>query len=179
MKKLTALLLVMALLLSAGSVLAGSAEKYEIRYDDRMIVETVIPEGYDVLRHDVEDGIFFIVLIPQNESGATYALSIGPSDEYAELDRLNDLPDEQLEAYAATLYEDMNNPTVEERKTGMDTDLVLVNENGVEGDDYALLATLYKGYELVNYIVHSDGSPVTEEDIVIAVQFYTDMAFKF
>ena len=179
MKKLIALLLTLMMLVGVAlPVMAEEApHKHAVAYDDTMTVEVVIPEGYTVEESSVM-GSLILVLAPIDEAQTYLCTIIGHDEDRAEVERLNDLSDEEIQAIAAEFCEDLNNPTVSFSETGMGTKLIVINDNNVEEGDTAIVVTLYKGYFLTTYVFPA-GETVTDAEIEMAVQFYTDMDFAF
>lgn len=179
MKKLIALML--SLMLLAGLALPVMAEeapqKHTIVYDDTMSVEIVIPAGYALEEKD-QMGSLLMVLTPIDESKNYYCSLIAHDEEFADVERLNDLSDEELQAIVDEFCEDLNAPVVSYAETGMGTKLIIIDDTGVEEGDTALVATLYKGYFLTTYIFPA-GDTVTDAEKNMAIQFYTDMALNF
>lgn len=179
MKKLIALMLSLMLLVSVAlPVMAEAAgNKQVIAYDDTMSIEVVIPEGF-TMEETTSGGAVFMVLVPENQSENYYCTVIAPDEDRADIERLNDLSDEELQAIAAEFCDGLNNPVVSFAETGLGTKLIVINDNDVEAGDTAVVSTLYKGFFLTTYVFPA-GESVTEEEMNVAIQFYTDMEFKF
>ena len=179
MKKLIALLLSLMLLACAAlPVMAEDApHKHTIAYDDTMSVQVVIPEGYSVEETTVM-GALLMILTPIDEGLNYFCTVIAHDEDLAEVERLNDLSDEEIQIIADEFCTDLNNPTISFGETGMGTKLIIIDDNDVEEGDTAIVVTLYKGYFLTTYVFPA-GTTVTDAEKALAIQFYTDMDFTF
>lgn len=179
MKKLFALML--SLMLLACAVMPAMAEsdvhKHAIVYDDTMSVQVVIPDGYAVEEVNA-NGTLLLILTPIDESKNYYCTLIAPDEDRADVERLNDLDDAAIQAIVDEFCADLNNPTVSFAETGMGTKLIVIDDNGVENGDTAIVLTVYKGFFLTTYVFPA-GETVTEDELNMAIQFYTDMEFTF
>ena len=178
MKKFLALML--SLMLMLGLTLPAMAEdaanKLTVAYDDAMSVEVVIPEGYTVDETNIL-GALLLIMAPEDGSNNYYCTIIAQDEDVAEVGRLNDLNDEEIQKIVDEFCVDLNNPTVTFGETGMGTKLIIIDDNTEEGDT-VLVLTLYKGYFLTTYVFPA-GEVVTDAEKDMAIQFYTDMEFKF
>lgn len=179
MKKLIALMLAMMLMvgLAVPAMAEDAVQKHTIVYDDTLSVNVVIPEGYAV-DETVVNGALLLVMTPVEEGKNYYCTIIAQDEDHADVERLNDLSDEEIKAIADEFCADLNNPTVSFAETGMGTKLIVIDDNDVEGGDTAAVVTLYKGYFLTTYIFPA-GDTVTDAEKEMAIQFYTDMDFVF
>lgn len=179
MKKLIALMLSLMLLFSIAlpAVAEDAAHKHAIAYDDSLTVEIVIPDGYTVEETNVM-GALLMILAPVDEGKNYFVTAIAPDEDVADVERLNDMSDDQIQAIVEEFCADLNDPTVTFGETGMGTKLIIIDDNGVEGSDTALIVTVYKGYFITTYVFPA-GETVTDAEKEMAIQFYTDMAFTF
>ena len=174
MKKFIALLLAAMLMLTAVSAFAES-EKDTIPYDESMHFAVVYPEGYEVTV-DVDEGYVLCYMLAADESAVNMLMIVAPDNELEDIATINDLSEEEKAELAEGLIEDLYNPTWEIRTTGLGTEVIVIDEQGAE-DDLVTLTALYHGYVVTMYLGHNDGSTVTEEDIALGLQFFTDMDF--
>lgn len=172
MKKLLAI--VMAVMMLMGVALAETA-KTPVVYDDNLTLNMVFPEGYEVA---VEDTGIYKLIRMSKENVPELTLLICPDDEYADLERLNDMEEADQEGFVLSLMEDYHDANVTWLKTEHDTDVVLLNENDA-AIDYAELVTLYHGYLIDVQLLAMDGEIVTEDDIAMAMKVLSDMDFVY
>ena len=174
MKKVFAL--IFALMMLCCSAVALAEEKVDIDIDGLVTVSITLPEGYEAGTY-AESGSLAAVIIPADgdENKVGFILLIAPDEEYADLERLNDLDDEALAAYEQSFIEDLFAPTVTHTETEHGTKLFIIDENDSEYD-MVEIATLYKGYNMVIYLDYSDGRTVTEADIAAGVKIFSNLA---
>lgn len=179
MKKLIAMLLSLMLVAClALPVLAEDVPNHRsVAYDDTMSVDVVIPEGY-TLDEDTLMGALYLIMAPVDGSENYYCTIIAHDEDRANVERLNDLSDDEVQAIAEEFCTDLNNPTITYGETGMGTKLIIIDDNDVEFGDTAIVLTLYKGYFLTTYVFPA-GDAVTDAEKETAIQFYTNMEFKF
>ncbi len=175
MKKILALCLAVAMLLCSVSALAD-AEKVVINYDDGMDITQVLPEGYTADYAVTDEGILWMSLIKDNDS-LGILLVVAADPDHDDKVRLNDLTEEEKEAFALTLFEDMDQEEWSIMVTGQGTEAVVVKTTE---DAYAaaLISTLYYGYSVVLYVGYPDGRELSDADIETAMQVLTDLTFE-
>ena len=175
MKKILAIVLALVLVLTAFA--CAEENEDEQMFESYYNVEFEVPAGY-TFEFDEDLGTVYVgKFIPDDENAVQYLLIISYSEEFNGY-TLNDYTEEEFAAAAEALTADYEAPIVGTAETGMGTKLIIVNDNGGEGSDTAIIVTLYKGYFLTTYIFPS-GEEVTEDELNLAIRFYTDMDFAF
>lgn len=178
MKKLIALVLAAMLMISCAA-LAETAEKTIVVFDESLSLAVPPVEGHtmEVIN---EDGLVCFRFMPDDmEAGLIFSTVIFPTDdeEYARIARLNDLNEEQMQQYIDSfIEEEMNDPTTTILESGHGTKVLMINEQGA-AHDYVYLCSVYHGFQINTYVDHMDGSEVTEEDINILMDYFTDLDF--
>ena len=177
MKKIIALLLAAVLMLNVMSVLAEDNEKITVKYDDALTFAFLLPEGY-TMEQETMNGLFSLTLKAEDASKPGVDMLITPleDDVYGNVERLNDLTEEQLAAFTNDLVAGYNDPDVSYVETELGTKLILVSENGSDMD-FAQLLTAYHGYYIFVYISYADNTQVTEDDVKSAVWFLSNLDF--
>lgn len=179
MKKLLMLALSMALLLCAVSAPAETAEKEALGTVGRLDVNGVftvqsrIPEGYTHTPIDADE-LGLTSILTSGDGSVMVTVSIRYSEEYADVERLNDVDDEGIEIIKNT-FSEMDDVSFEDLETAYGTRLLKVTETE-GGTDFVDIYTIYKGYELEFVIVKLEGE-LTEDDIRMMVDFISDMDF--
>lgn len=173
MKKLLAI--VMAVMMLMGVALAEDA-KTPVVYDELLTLNMVFPEGYEV--ETVDEGMYKLLYMTKDEASTQLLLLVCPDDEYADLERLNDMEEGDQEDYVLSLMEDYHDAEVTWLKTEHDTDVILLNENGIEMD-FAELVTVYHGYMIDLLVMSPEGATVTDADIAMAMKVLSDMDFVY
>ena len=175
MKKILAFALA-AVMLACGVALA---EDTVLNTESSLKITVDVPEGYTFAETDYGDFIGGLFK-PADENAQTYyTLLVAFSEEYAERfgreSRLNDLTQEELDAAIAELTSDFASPEITMATTGLDTIVIVVNEQGSESE-YATILTVYHGYFVQVYIDQLDGRPITDEEIQIGLDIMTSLA---
>ena len=174
MKKLFAVLLAAMMLLTMSFAVAENA-KTAVVYDDNLTLNVVYPEGYEV--ETTSQGVYLLVNMT-SEANADFVMLICPDEEYADLERLNDMEECDMEGYVLGLMEGYNDAEVTWLQTAYGTDVILLNENNATMD-MAELITLYHGYVIDLMIVPEENEAVTGLDIEAAMKFLSDMDFVY
>ena len=179
MKKLLSVLLCMALALGCG-LAAAEAPKEDytvVTVNGSFNIRGITPEGYQRASVEVDDPNMRVYFSPDDPGKPSFVLGIFFREDYAEVERLNDLDEEEM--IAALVGDD---PSVSENISIMETDYgtkVLILRSRDSQDDFACFVTLYKGYEVgLNLYpgAASDGA-LTDEQIRLAMTFLSDLDF--
>ena len=106
-------------------------------------------------------------------------LSIAYDELYADVDRMNDLPDEDL-AVLEESYSSEYDVEIEYRQTGQGTKLMMVKEIGGK-ENFVDFLSIYKGY-LIEFNLTPNpkmaNQTLTEEQIRMCIDFLTDVDFN-
>ena len=181
MKRLFAMILCLALLL--GCAAAETAEKTQmgrIGVEKAFDLQCALPEGYEINIYEMESGRVFAMVIPEDEdhSKPIMSLSIAYDELLQDVERLNDISEEGLAQIEET-FRIEDEVEISYTETAYGTKLMVVKEVQ-DGIDYVDFYTIYKGYQiefvLSSYGV-SNGVPLTEEQIEMAVKFLSDLDF--
>ena len=178
MKKLLAVLLALAMLLNMTGVLAQAAdEKVIVEYDEALSFAFIQPEGYSV-EQEIVNGHFFLSLVPEDETKASVDLMIAPMEDevLGNLERLNDLDEEQLNAFIADITVGYNAPETQMVETEAGTHVLVISENDSDMD-FAELVSIYHGYFIFAYIGYADNTQVTEDDVNAVIWFFSNLDF--
>ncbi len=174
MKKCIALLLILTLVLGTALVRAESvAEKTRLgslNVGQAFTIQGKVPEN-SVFEVITATDLNLIGTLTFEEKGLTVFISIGYSEEFGDVERLNDLDEETLEGIRES-FRAMDDVTFEDLETAYGTRLLKVTANaGLFVDIY----TLYKGYEL-ELVMIAQGE-VKDADVQMLVDFISDMDF--
>ena len=106
-------------------------------------------------------------------------LSIAYDELYADVDRMNDMSEEDIAVLKAS-FEEQDDVTFQDAETGLGTRLLIVREVG-DGVDFVDILSVYKGY-LVEFNMTPNpkaaNQTLTDEQIQTAIQFLTDVMFE-
>ncbi len=185
MKKILAALLCLALMLNCAAALAETAAKETIGRVDANGVFTLqcaIPEGYSVTSDTDETGNVRATIASEDSRKPLMLISIGFNELYAEVDRLNDLSEEELQFVKSTFAEE-DDVAFETAETDYGTKLLVVTAEDEGVVVFVDFYTIYKGYEVEFVLMcgsdEETGSLIslTDEQIRMAIQFLSDMNF--
>ena len=186
MKKIIAVILSLAMLLCAVSAMAEDAlavsEKTTIgtvSINGAFTLQCGLPEGYFPVPVSVsQEGVYAIVKSEDPEA-PVMQLSVAFDEKYFDVDRLNDLSEEELEQLEATFIEEDPDVEITYGETGYGT-LLLIARHETETSDYVAFFSIYKGYCVHFVLVPSqtaEDKNLTEEQLRLSIQFLTDLDF--
>ncbi len=180
MKKLLAFALCLAMLLGV-SALAETAEKQEIgslNVNDQFTLKGVLADGYEIEIMYNTDSQIFGMISSEDETKPTMMLSIAFNEEFFDLERLNDMNEEDKALLEASFYEDELPDTVTVTKdyTAYGTELFVVHVAN-EDYEYVDIMTFYKGYSIEFVLVPAEGMSLTDEQVTMCIDFLSDLDF--
>lgn len=173
LKKIMLLALSLALVLCAGSAFAEAAEEAEmhtLQVNKFFEIQSRIPEGYSFMPI-VDTELNLVGLLKGGDDQPMVTVSIAYNDEYAEVERFNDV-DETTVGLICDSFMELDDVTFEDLETAYGTRLLKVTDTDKSFVD---IYTIYKGYELEFVITHEP--EVTEADVQMLVDFISDMQF--
>ena len=179
MKRLLAVLVCMMLALGCALAGAEGAQKEDytvVTVNGAFNIRGITPEGYTMSSVEIDDPTMIVWFTPDDPAKPSLILIISFLEEYAGVERLNDLNDQEM----MSLVE--KDPDVSEDIQIMETDYgtkVMILRARNPQDDFASFVTLYKGYEVgLNLFpgAASDGT-LTDEQISRAMKFLSDLDF--
>jgi len=135
-----------------------------------------LPEGYEASIEIAEAGLLHGVLQHPDSTKPVIAFTIVFEETYAEVERMNDLSQEDLDFLIST-FESPEKVTYTETAYG--TKLMCVSTQ-LENWDYLTILTIYKGYmiELNMFAGPGTDGQLTDEQEKIAIDFLSDMNFE-
>lgn len=135
-----------------------------------------LPEGYEASIEIAEAGLLHGVLQHLDSTKPVIAFTIVFEETYAEVERMNDLSQEDLDFLIST-FESPEKVTYTETAYG--TKLMCVSTQ-LENWDYLTILTIYKGYmiELNMFAGPGTDGQLTDEQEKIAIDFLSDMNFE-
>ena len=182
MKKIIAIILSLAMLLCTASATAEDVEKVTIgtvSINGAFRLQCGLPEGYTPVPDTVTPEQVTAVIRSEDPNAPIMQLSVAYDEMYSDVDRLNDLNQEDLALLEQTFID--NDPGVEISygETGYGT-LLLIARHESEDLDYITFFSIYKGYCVEFALVPSreaEDKNLTEEQLKISVNFLTDLDF--
>ena len=180
MKKIISAILALAMLLGCGALAESMEKEYMATISMNGVFELrcAIPEGYklETLTQDENVSQQLFVIRTEQKDLPDMFLSIAFDEMYADVERLNDMSEEDKAALLATWSEE-DKVEYSIVMTDYGTELFLIRE--VEGTtDFATFFTIYKGYEIEFLLASPNGTNgLTEEQIRKALKFLSDLDF--
>lgn len=179
MKKLFIVLMCVFLAASCSGAAAESAVKEDytvVSVNGAFNIRGITPEGYRLTDTQNFDSVIWASFSSDDPMKPTFDLVISFTEEYAGVERLNDLSDEEMK----DLFED--DPSLSEHVDIMETDFgtkVMILRSNQTSDDFASFVTIYKGYEIALNLFPGKEStePLTDAQITLAMQFLSDLDF--
>ncbi len=171
MKKIIALALSLFLVLCAVCASAEDAAKTEMGTLDvggAFRIQSRIPEGYTYMPV-AETGLNIVGLLSAGEGRPVVTISIAYNEEYADVERFNDVDEAVVEEIRESFREADEEVVFEDLETAYGTRLLKVT-----GDGFVDIYTIYKSYEL-EFVMTGDG--LTEEAVRMLVDFISEMDF--
>lgn len=137
-----------------------------------------LPQDYKLQTVDKRGENIVASVLSDDMTKPQMYLSIAFDDSYADVEKLNDLSDEDLKALEAT-YTDMNEVTISYSQTGLGTKLLIARETGND-TDFVDILTIYKGY-LIEFNMTPNpkaaDQQLTDAQVQMCVDFLTNMDF--
>lgn len=171
MKRITALVLGLAMILCAVCAFAEDAGKDEIGTLDMgtaFRIRSRLPEGY-VYMPITNNGLNMVGMLSAGEGRPAVTVSIAYNEEYAETERFNDVDEAIVEEIRDSFREANQDVVFEDLATAYGTRLLKVSGSG-----FVDIYTIYKSYELEFVMT---GSALTDADVQMLVDFISDMDF--
>jgi opacity protein-like surface antigen len=183
MKKLIALILCAALALSCAAALAEAAPEKEdivtINMNGAFALKGLLPEGYKwALDPNSTSEQMLGAFSTDDLTRPILQLSIALDDTYGDVERLNDLSDEELQILEDTYRYD-STVEISYTETAHGTKLMVVREVGTDRD-YVAFFTIYKGHMIDLVLVpgmEAEDPTITQEQVDTCVKLLSDLDF--
>lgn len=186
MKKVVAIILSLAMLLSCAACFAEAAEAAEVaEVAEKEELGTVnvngvfkiqgrIPEGYRLSFLNQNAMYIRCKLISESKEKPGVELTIAYAEDWADTERLNDVSEADLLEIEESFREE-DEVNIEYRTTAYGTKVMVVTET-LGDTDFVAVYTIYKGYEL-EFVMTPGNTPLTEENTQMLVDFISEMDF--
>ncbi len=161
-----------------GTETEGSQQLGKLAVNGEFNITCKIPEGYKLESVDVQGGVISASVLPEDITRPELYLMIAYDEQYGEVNRLNDLSNEELAALEATFTE-LNDVDITYRQTGYGTKLMIAQEKGTDADFVDIL-TIYKGYMVEFRMIPNpqiQDQTLTAEQIQMCIDFLTNVDF--
>lgn len=179
MKRLIALVLGLALLLACAAAVAETAEKeslgilkvnksFDIRYNP-------LPDDYTISIYKQDDMTICANIESPKATLPRMGLVIAFNDQWAEVERLNDVSEEDLEPVMDTFRAEYGEPVFDTKETAYGTKLLLIMSPTYQD---AYIYTIYRGHEIeIHLIPGTEQEKLSDGDVDRVVTFLSDMDF--
>ena len=137
-----------------------------------------LAEGYSLQVVNVRGDKIVASVLPNDMIRPQMYLSIAYDETYGDVERMNDLSDEELAVLEET-FQNMNEVAISYGETGHGTKLLIAKETGSDTDFVDILA-IYKGYFIEFNMTPNPKAAVqrlTDEQIQMCIDFLTDLDF--
>ena len=179
MKKLISLLLCITLALLCAAVFAESvSNQFTADVRDRFRITGPLPEGYQYSIVSQNDMMTRAAITSEDPAAPVLDLTVSFNEIYSDIQRLNDLPEDQLEIIKAG-FSEMNEVTFETGETSHGTKLLIVRETGADRD-FLDFYSIYLGYEIELKLSPSENAAdptLTDEQVKKCISFLSDLDF--
>ena len=181
MKKLFAILLALALALGCCAALAEAPVKTElgsINMNGAFKLQCSLPESYSIAIASKDNEGMIAIIETEDETKPMMFLTIEFDEIYSDVERMNDMTEEQLQEIIDTFANDGDEVTVTYGETSHGTKLMIVKE-AVDRRGFRSIITVYEGYmiefDMLTGINAEEG--LTEEQIQMCIDFLSDLDF--
>ena len=175
MKKILSLALSLMLVLCAVSALAETAEATVLVANETFIIQANLPEGITIKPiSGEENGTAAVFEMAAGEDKPVIYASVAYNEEYAEVERLNDVDEETMQEIRDSFLDAFPDAVFEDLESAYGTRLLKVTSASAGVVD---IYTNYKSYELEFLMTPAKGKELTEDDVKILVQFISDIEF--
>jgi hypothetical protein len=181
MKKIISLLLCAILLCGCSALAETAGEKSDlvtIDINGRFRLQGILPEGYRFSITSQSDLAMEGVFSSADPAAPEMSLYISFNEIYANVQRLNDLSEEELELIRQGFAED-NDVSFDMAETSLGTKLLVVRETGADRD-FLDFYSIYLGHEIELKLVSNNeasGFALTDAQMQMCIKLLSDMDF--
>ena len=171
MKRIIALALSLIMILCAVCAFAETAGKTEmgtLEVGEAFRIQSKMPEGYTYMPV-TSTGLNMVGMLSAGEGRPVVTVSIAYNEEYADVERFNDVDEAVVEEIRDSFREVDEDLVFEDLETAYGTRLLKV-----AGSGFVDIYTIYRSYELEFVMT---GGALTEADVQMLVDFISDMDF--
>ena len=181
MKKMIALVMILALLASCCAALAETPAKTElgsINLHGAFKLQGNIPEGYEIKIATMDNEGLIAVIETEDPTKPMMYMAIEFDETYADVKRMNDMTEEQLQPIIDSFANDGDEVTISYTETAHGTKLLVARDSDGFVDIVAFI-TVYEGYMIeFDMTTGSQASgPLTDEQIQMCIDFLSDLDF--
>ena len=137
-----------------------------------------LPEGYTMQLINTMGSKINAYITSEDKEKPILQLSIAFNELYADVDRMNDLGEEDLKVLEAT-FTDMNEVEISYQETAYGTKLLIAREVG-DDTDFVDILSVYKGYSIEFVMTpnpEAKAQALTDEQIGMCIDFLSELDF--
>ena len=161
--------------------LAGSEESIgRLSVNGDFDLTCKLPETYSMQVINVKDSAIYAAITSSDITRPELYMTIAYDDTYDSVERMNDLPEEDLKALEET-FSALDEVEVSYTETAHGTKLLVCKENDGDGDtEYVQILTVYRGYLIEFDMETSEDAAeksLTDEQIQMCIDFLSNLDF--
>ena len=166
MKKLFALLLVVALMFTVTALAADTAATKIYEEDDDFDLYITLPEGASIVSAETVDAYTYMLVAMDGYDFLDISIVIGPDEQHTDMS-LADLSEADVNEIIGWYTEEMLVPSTQYVTVEGGYDYIFLNEN-TENNDSSEAITLIRGYDVMISVTHTDYAELNEADAAIS-----------
>ena len=152
----------------------------KLNVNGEFVLECTIPEGYQLQVVALRGESIIASVTSEDITKPQMYLSIAYDELYGDVDRMNDLSEEDLAILVETYTAEYPDATIDYRETGYGTKLMVVKQ--MTGDEHFVnFLSIYKGY-LVEFTLTPNpkmaNQVLTDDQIQMCIDFLTNVNFN-
>ena len=150
----------------------------KLNVNGEFALQCQLPEGYSMQLINTLGTKINAFITSENTEKPILQLSIAFDELFADVDRMNDLPEEALKGLEASFAE-MNDVKISYKETAYGTKLLIAREVG-EDTDFVDILSVYKGYSIEFVMTpnpEAKSQKLTDAQIQMCIDFLSELDF--
>ncbi len=150
----------------------------KLNVNGEFTLQCALPTGYSMQLINTLGTKINAFITSESKTKPILQLSIAFNELYADVDRMNDLSEEELKALEATFTE-MNDVEISYRETSYGTKLLIAREVG-DDTDFVDILSVYKGYQIEFVMTpnpEAKKQTLTDKQIQMCIDFLSELDF--
>ena len=181
MKKIVCLLICLVFTLSLAVSLAEDKVSIgTITVNGAFDLKCALPKGYTVKPIKNNETQVQAWVVSEDPKAPVMQISVAFEEEYADVERMNDLDDEAFAALEKTFTDVDPMIDISYGDTGLGTRLLIARQNGEDTLNYIDFLSIYKGY-MVEFVLSpgegAEDKTLSDDQFQMCIDFLTEMDF--
>lgn len=150
----------------------------KLNVNGEFALQCQLPEGYSMQLINTLGTKINAFITSENKEKPILKLSIAFDELFADVDRMNDLPEEALKGLE-TSFAEMNDVEISYKKTAYGTKLLIAREVG-DDTDFVDILSVYKGYSIEFVMTpnpEAKSQKLTDAQIQMCIDFLSELDF--